>query len=70
MKKTGEDMGDFEGTMYPFSTFSLMNLSSDAELRLDATRDDDLNDLEDGEVERWRAHTKTARDWPNRPRLA
>ena len=53
MKKTGEDMGDFEGTMYPFSTFSLMNLSSDVELGLDTTRSDDLNDLdESGEVER------------------
>ena len=42
----------------------------DAELRLDVTRDDDLNDLEDGGVKRCQAHTKTARDWPNKPRLA
>ena len=42
----------------------------DVELRLDATRDDDLNDLEDGGVERWRAHTKTARDWPKDQELA
>ena len=40
------------------------------ELSLDVTRDDGLDDLEGGEVERWQAHTKIARDWPNRPRLA
>ena len=34
------------------------------------TRDDDLNDLEDGGVEWWRAHTKTARNWPKDQELA
>ena len=58
--KLREDLGAFE----------LVDDVSDAELRLDATRDDGLNDLEDGGVERWQAHTKTARDWPNRPRVS